>query len=663
MARNQRKPEAADPDELRGARRYDLLIGLFLLLATLAVYSQVRSYDFVNIDDREYITTNASVRAGLSSEGLVWALTTDYAGNWFPLTWLSHMLDCQLFGLDSGLHHLTNVLIHASSTLLLFILLKRMTGARWRSAFVAFLFALHPLHVESVAWVTERKDVLSAFFWFLTLWGYLRYVERPHLARYLAVLVSFCLGLMSKSMVVTLPFVLLLLDVWPLRRITLGVPATAAKPKQKSRADREIKPKIATILMEKVPFLALSALTAVITVVVQRRGGAIVSLDYIPWGTRLANGLTSYMTYIIKMLWPTGLAVFYPQPLELPDWQVLASGLALAGISILVLRSFRSSPYLAVGWFWYLGTLVPVIGVVQVGMQAHADRYTYLPSVGIFIMMAWGVADVCKPWPRAKTTLAGVFALASAACMILTWHQVQAWQDSMTLFKHALKVTADNHVAHNGLGIALQEQGRMEEAISHYQEAIKLRPRYPEARANLGDILLRLGRTEEAIQQLSETIRLNPGSLEAHINLGIAYNTMGKDEEAITQLLEAVRIQPNSANARYNLGRVYAKVGRLAEATAQFSLAAQLQPDNAEAHYNLGLTLAGQGNMDAAIAEFTKAIQIKPDYGAAHNNLGSALANLGKIDEAILHFREARRIMPDSEQARLNLEYALSLKK
>ncbi len=663
MARNQRKPASVAPDDVRRKRLSDFLICLFLLLSTLAVYGQVRGFDFVNIDDREYITANAVVRAGMSSAGLAWALTADYAGNWFPVTWLSHMLDYQLFGLDSGLHHLTNVFIHAFGSLLLFLVLKRMTGARWRSAFVAFVFALHPLHVESVAWVTERKDVLSAFFFFLTLWAYVRYVEQPRFPRYLAVVVSFCLGIMSKARVVTLPFVLLLLDIWPLRRFMMGTPATVTRPKQKSPAGFDRKPGFARILLEKAPLFALSAVTAVITIVVQRRGGAIVTLDYIPMGTRLANSLISYMTYIIKMLWPTGLAVFYPQPPTLSTWQVLASGLTLAGISLLVLRLFKISPYLTVGWLWYLGTLVPVIGLVQVGMQTHADRYAYLPSVGILIMIAWGVTDLARLRAQAKSALAGAVILATAGCAILTLHQVRFWQNSLTLFQHALEVTADNHVAHNGLGIALQEQGRLEEAISHYREAIRLRPHYPEARASLGAALLRLGRTDEAIRQLSETIRMSPMHLEAHIDLGIAYDTLDKEDEAIAPLLEAIKIEPNSANAHYNLGRVYTKAGRIVEAVTQFSLATRLQPDNSEAHYNLGVTLAAKGDMDAAVAEFIKAIQIRPDYGAAHNNLGSALASLGRIDEAILHFQEALRLMPDSEEARLNLEYALSLKK
>lgn len=660
MAKIHRKPEAADPLH---ERSHDVLICLALLLATLAVYSRVRSFDFVNYDDREYVSENSRVQAGLTSEGFVWAFTSVYDGNWIPLTWLSHMTDCQLFGLRSGPHHLINVLLHALSTLLLFVLLKQLTGSRWRSAFVAFLFALHPLHVESVAWVTERKDVLCAFFWFLTMWGYVRYVERPRLGRYLLVVVSFCLGLMSKSMIITLPFALLLLDVWPLRRLQVGRTAPPAKSKPGARSSAAPQPTVAGLLREKAPLFTLSAGMAVVTFVAQRRGGAVVPLQSIPLGTRLENALVSYIAYIAKTLWPTRLAAFYPHPVALPAWQVIAAGMAIAGMSVLALRSARRFPYVLVGWFWYLGTLVPVIGFVQVGMQARADRYTYIPSVGILLILAWGVADVFARWPRSKAVLAGLSAAVCATCLILTWHQIQYWKDSVSLFQHALDVTADNHVAHNGLGVALEEQGRIDEAVLHYQDAIRIRPAYPEAYANLGEAYLRLGRTEDAITQLTQANRLNPRSPEAHISLGIALNTLGKTDDAITELLEAVRISPDSANAHYNLGRFYAGMGRLPEATAQFYLAVRLQPDNAEAHYNLGNMLASQGNMSEAVVEFTAAIQLKPDYAGARNNLGSALANLGHIDEAIAQFSEAVRLNPDSAEAQRNLEYARSLKK
>jgi tetratricopeptide (TPR) repeat protein len=661
MAKTHQKREAGGPDiSRRTTDRRDFAIYVVLLLATLAVYSQVRTYDFVNLDDPDYVSANPHVRAGLNSEGLVWAFTTDRDGNWFPLTWLSHMASWQLFGPRAGLHHLVNVMLHALSTLLLFALLRRMTGCRWRSAFVAGLFALHPLHVESVAWVAERKDVLSGFFWFLTLWGYLRYIEQPKLGRYLLVLIPFCLGLMSKPMIITLPFVLLLLDVWPLRRIALpGSKATGA-PKQKARPTPDAKP-LRPVLLEKVPLFALSAGMSVVTYFVQQRGGAIPSLEWIPLGTRLGNALISYIAYIAQMFWPTRLAVFYPYPSELPVWKVVGAGLVLVGGSVLALRTVRRLPYLAVGWFWYLGTLVPVIGLVQVGMQSRADRYTYIPLIGIFLLLAWGVADVFQRWPKAKPALAAVPAAACLACLMITSNQIQNWKSSASLFGHALKVTADNYMGHYGMGIVLEGEGRFDEAITAYREAVRLFPGHARAHGCLGGVYLKQGRLDEAVRELTGAIRLDPKTSEDRISLGIALNRLGKEKDAVDQMLEAIRLEPDSAKAHYNLGRLYATTGQIDDAMVQFAIAVRLEPESAENHYNLGTVLATQGKMNEAVAEFAAAIQLRPGYGSAHNNLGSALANLGRIDEAIEEFKKALRLMPNSEEAQRNLEYALSL--
>ena len=366
---------------------------------------------------------------GITLEGLEWALTSQDAANWFPVTWISHMLDCQFFGLDSGWHHITNVLIHGLASLLLFAFLYRATGARWRSALVAFLFVVHPLHVESVAWVAERKDVLSAFFWFLTLWAYVRYTERPSSGRYLLVLLAFCFGLMAKPMIVTLPFVLLLLDFWPLRR--LSFPA---------RAEGGGKPRMAAILWEKAPLLVLSLAVSVITYLAQNRSGAVKALSAFPIGLRFENAMISYVVYIVQMFWPVRLAVIYPYPRHIPTWQATLAALALAGASMIVVRLRRGCPYLATGWFWYLGTLVPVIGIVQVGAQAHADRYTYIPMVGLSIMVAWGGAEVTRS-SRLRPLAGGLMSLACLACAALAWLQVQHWRNSETLFRHALDVT------------------------------------------------------------------------------------------------------------------------------------------------------------------------------------------------------------------------------
>ncbi len=640
----------------------DFAIYLLLVVSTLAAYSQVRSYEFVAYDDPEYVTANPIVRSGLTLHGLTWAFTTDRDGNWFPLTWLSHMADSQFFGQRSGLHHLTNVLLHTLSALLLFALLKRMTGSRWRSAVVAALFALHPLHVESVAWVAERKDVLCGLFWMLTLLGYAHYVERPRLGRYVLVVIPFCLGLMSKPMIITLPFVLLLLDVWPLRRLSFKKSAPAGRTKKKGQSSVEPKAKTAGILWEKAPLFALSACSAVVTYLVQQRGGAVVPANWIPLGARIANALVSYVAYIWQVFWPSRLVVFYPHPTSLPAWETLGAGLVLAGVSILVLRLLPRLPYLAVGWFWYLGTLVPVIGLVQVGMQSRADRYTYLPLVGIFLLVTWGVADVFQRWPTGKHALGTIAVAACCACLILTWHQVQNWKNSAALFTHAAVASTHNYIGYYGLGGVLRDQGRFAEAVTFYGEAARLFPSFAGAHSGLAGVYLKQGRINEAIKELTEAIRLSPATVEDRISMGIALNKLGKGADAAAELLEAIRLDPDSADAHYNLGIVYAGMGKTDDATAQFELAVRLEPDRPETYYNLGNALAVQGKMSEAIAEFTTAIQLRPNYGNAHNNLGSALANMGRIDEAVEHFSEAVRLMPESEEARRNLEYATSLR-
>ena len=582
----------------------DLGVCLILLLLTLAVYGQVRHYDFVNYDDPDNFSQNAHVRAGVSSQGLAWALTSGDSANWFPVTRLSYLIDYQLFGLDAGMLHLTNLLFHVLSTLLVFALFRRMTGARWRSALVAALFALHPLHVESVAWIAERKDVLSGFFWFLAMLGYTHYVRRPSPGRYLLVAAPFCLGLMAKPVVVTLPLALLLLDVWPLGRIRLGT-----KPK-------------AGVFWEKAPLLALSIGSSVATYLVQSSAGAVGTLDSIPLARRFSNALVSYLVYIVKMFWPTRLAAFYPYAQELPAWQVGAAALTLLAITFVALRWLRRRPWFAVGWFWYLGTLVPVIGLVQVGAASHADRYTYLPAVGISIMLAWGAAELAQRWPRAKPAIAGLAAASCAACFCLTWFQVQYWENSITLFRHAIQVTSGNYVAYNNLGSALRSEGRIDEAIADFGRAVEIRGRFTDALINLGDAYQAQGRFEEGARYSSAALEINPASVEAHVNLGTALGALG----------------------------------RAGEAEAQFRQAVQLRPDDAKAHNDLGLALASQGKVSQALQEFTAAVRLDPEYANAQFNLGAALANSGRLQEAVAHFSEALRIQPDFRRARESLE-------
>jgi tetratricopeptide (TPR) repeat protein len=610
--------------------RHGAYFYLFLLLATLAAYAQVFQHDFVNYDDPDYVTENVHVRAGLTWEGLRWAFTSGDDANWLPLTRISHLLDAQFFGLHSGFHHLTNVLLHALGTLLLFAFLRRATGALWRSALVAFLFALHPLHVESVAWISERKDVLSAFFWFATLWLYVRYVEKATLGRYLLVLAAFALGAMSKPMIVTLPFVLLLLDVWPLRR----TPPTR--------------------LLEKVPLFAISAASSLVTYFVQQRGGAVIPLDSLPFTTRVSNALVSYVAYLWQTLWPVGLAVFYPLA-DIPAWQVVAAAVALLGISFLVVRRLRTYPYLAVGWFWYLGTLVPVIGLVQVGTQSRADRYTYIPLVGIFIVIAWAAADLSR-----RSALISACALACAACFALTLVQIGHWKNSQALFEHAIRVTSNNYVAYNGLGLALRHQDRLDDAGANYEQAIRIKSQFPDAHTNLADVLLLQGHPEEAIPHLMMALRIKPDSAEAHVNLGAALNKLGRHAESIAQYREALRLQPGDAVAHSGLGGSLADAGQTSEALQEMFEAVRLKPDYADGHNRLGILLGTLGRTDDAIVHFMEAVRLQPNDSEAHYNLGTAFGALGRLNEAMEQFNIALRLNPAYANAHLNLGKALA---
>ena len=643
----------------------DFCICVLLLLAILAVYGQVRSHDFVNYDDPRYVTQNPQVRGGLTWHGLVWAFTSAHDSNWIPLTWLSHMLDCQLFGLESGAHHFTNVALHMLSALLLFGLLRRMTGARWRSAFVALAFALHPLHVESVAWVAERKDVLSAAFFFLALWAYLDYTARPSRGRYLLVALIFCCGLMAKPMVVTLPFIALLLDFWPLRR-------KAA----------------AGLILEKLSLFALVAGASVLTYLVQEHAGAVSSIDQVPLVARLQNALVSYVAYLGNFVWPARLAVFYPYLIP-PVWEGMTAGFALAAVTVLVLRVRGRYPYAAVGWLWYLGTLVPVIGLVQAGSQSRADRYTYIPMVGISIVLAWGAAEAVGRWRWGRRALAAAMVAVCSAWAVVAWFNVEHWRNSISLFRHAIDVTTDNYVAYNNLAVALRQAGELDEAVSSFESVLRIRPQDAQARDNLGEALMAVGRVDEAVPHLEEAIRLQPGfakaridlasalirsgraaqaeaqyraalqlrpaSVEAHYGLGGVLAQQGRLQEALPhlrealpQLVEAVGSNPGDPDLRYNLGTLLGIMGRADEAIVQFAEAVRLQPGNPEAHFNLGTALAARNRLEEARDEFAAAVRLRPDYVNAHINLGRILAALGHADEAAREFSEAERLKPAS---------------
>jgi tetratricopeptide (TPR) repeat protein len=476
-----------------------LLICIALTVAMLVVYSQVRTHDFVNFDDDKYVTENPHVRAGLTWKGITWAFTATRESTWhpFPLAWMSHMLDCQLFGLNPGRHHMTSVFLHAANTLLLFLLLKRMTAHVWRSAFVAALFALHPLHVESVAWLAERKDVLSTFFWMLTIWSYVRYVERPAVHTYLPVPLFFSLGLMAKPMIVTLPFVLLLLDYWPLRRF------------QSFRSKRSSENSFSLgLVWEKIPLFALAAASSVLTVMATVRFGyAARAFQTYPFKVRLANAIVSYTAYMGKLLWPFRLAPGYPHPGLQPFWKVAGASVLLVSVFILALKLIRQRPYFAVGWLWYLGTLVPVIGLVPVGSHTMADRYTYVPLVGIFIMVAWGIpalVEKLRRWQLGIRTGAAAVLLALAGT---SWAQLGYWADSVTLFKHVLDVTGDrNFLAHNNLLVAYLKNGDLHRALPHAHSALHLQPDNYIVYYNIACIYSLQNKTEESVDWLKRAI-------------------------------------------------------------------------------------------------------------------------------------------------------------
>ena len=636
-------------------RRWKIIACLFLVVATLATYGDLRNHQFINYDDQLYVTDNSPVQAGLTLKGLSWAFTTMHGGNWHPLTWLSFMVDSQLFGLHPGAFLLTNLLFHIANALLLFLWLLYLTRTWGCSFLVAALFALHPLHVESVAWVAERKDVLSTFFWLLTMWAYVWYAERPGSGRYLLILVCFSLGLMAKPMLVTLPFVLLLLDYWPLGRLPLKGPGpAAASPKPGPGVT------LKRLVWEKSPLLVISALSSVVTFYAQKEGRTISSLQAVPIPHRLANAMVAYVSYLGKMFWPAPLAVLYPLPSNLPMWQGPAAGLALAVLTLWALRQARRHPYLPVGWLWYLGTLLPVIGLVQVGEQAMADRYTYVPFIGLFIMVAYGMADLGARWRVPRLLLPVGAGVVLSALMACTWMQVSYWRDSISLYEHTLKVTRRNPTIHYNLGVALAAQGKRDQAVSHYAEALRLKPDYPEAHNNLGLALAAQGKMDQAVAHYAEALRLKPDYAEAHSNLGVALAAQGKLDQAVAHYAEALRLKPDLAEAHNNLGLALAQQGKMDQAVAHYAEALRLKPDDAEAHNNLGLALAAQGKLDQAVAHYAEALRLKPDYAEAHNNLGVALAQQGKIDGAITRFQKAIQIKPDFSVAYSNLGLAFA---
>ncbi len=595
---------------------------LLLAFAVLAIYWQTGNHAFVNLDDDAYIYGNPNVRKGLTPEGVAWAFTTTHAANWHPLTWISHMADVDLFGLVPGWHHRMNVLFHILNSVLLFLVLEGMTGACWRSGLVAALFAVHPLHVESVAWAAERKDVLSTFFWILATGAYVRYVAKPRVSRYMLVVLALALGLMAKPMVVTLPFTFLLLDYWPLGRMAPEDPARAGLPGSFSAAS------LPRLVREKIPLFALSAVSCVITFLAGK--GAIRDSRHILHGGDIANIVVSYVAYLAKTVWPSSLSVFYPHPSALreaiPSWEVAGAAVLLVGTSLLVLRFRGRCPFLPMGWAWYLGTLVPVIGFIPVGSQAMADRYTYVPLIGIFVAVAWGLSEAWSGW-RVRRQVAGIAAGAVlSALAAAAWVQAGYWKDSVALFTHALQVTKGNWFAWNNLGYAYDDLGRHDRAAEAYGEALRIMPNDHSAWNDLGASYARLGRGAESLAAFREALRLKPDTAEIWFNLGTAYGSLGRYPEAVDAYRGALRLRPDYAAARRELGLAYSELGLHAEAIASLEEALRVAPGDVDALADMGVACYRAGRREPLAEIYRKIRGIDP------SRAGSFAVRVGLIE-------------------------------
>jgi len=636
---------------------------IFLAVITLVVYGQTLRSGFVNYDDDNYVYENPTVAAGLTLKGIASAFSHGEVDNWVPLTTISHMLDCQMYGLNAGGHHLTNVLLHTASVILLFLVLRQMTGALWRSAFVAAVFAVHPLHVESVAWVSERKDVLSGLFFMLTLWAYVAYVRQPaSFARYLMVLFLFGLGLMSKPMLVTLPFVLLLLDYWPLKRFSNTEPVHWLKSFSIP----------AQLVLEKVPLLMLSIASCISTVLVQRRVSAMQSLNNLHLSTRVGNALLSYVTYIGQLFYPAKLAVLYPYPSgSLPFWKIIGACVVLVVISLGAFLWRRKRPYLLVGWLWYLGMLVPVIGLVQVGSQALADRYTYLPQIGLCLMLVWLAADVSTGWRNRRLLLNSVASIIIITLIFSARVQASYWKNSETLWIHTLSVTSNNSFANNNLGIVLIQNGQVDGAIIHFQEGLAINPNDADTHDNLGYALAQKGLVDEAIVEYQKALVNDPNNAKACYNFGNALAQKGQVDEAIVEYQKALSINSNNADFYSNLGNALVQKGQLDEAINDYQRALAVQPGFAAAQEDLALiawVLAT--SPDASFRNGRKALELAQQTDrlaggsdpTAAASLAAADAEVGKFAEAITNVQRAMRLASSQNKTALIAGFQAQLK-
>jgi tetratricopeptide (TPR) repeat protein len=647
--------------------RQKLIVYLVLTVVTFAVFWQVNQYDFV-FEDFAYVTKNSHIQSGITLDGFLWAFSTKYADLWHPLVWLSFMFDYQLNGLSAGGYHLTNVILHIMSALLLFWLFNRMTGAIWRSAFVAALFALHPLHVESVAWITERKDVLSAFFWMLTLCLYVYYTEKPVIRRYLPVILCFACALMSKPMVITLPIVMILLDYWPLDRLqsqkivtnmpeVMSISTNTGKKKNKFKKEalkKNISPprvqklsetKIAGIiplwqLREKIPFFILSV---VLYIIAFHTPNNLRMMDYsdlkqIPLISRIANAPVAFVTYLGKTFWPHDMAIFYPFSDKIPLWQVLGASLLIIVISVAVIVMMKRLPYLFTGWMWYTITIAPVIGIIQVSITAPyamADRYHYLPSIGLAVMMAWGIPTLIKSEEIRKKILfpAGIIFLAIIS--FLSWNQCGYWKNNIILFSHTLKVTDYNWFAYNNRGVSYRDLGNFRQAIEDCGKAIEIKPDYADAYNNRGNAYRGLGINKQAIKDYDRAIEIRPDYADAYNNRGNAYNSLGNYRQAIEDYDRAIKIKPGNAEAYINSGVAYNGLGNYNQAIKDLNRGIEIQTGYAVAYFNRGIAYNGLGNYGQAIEDYGRAIEINPRLAEAYLNRGVTYFRLGNNNLAV----------------------------
>ncbi|MCC6696661.1 MAG: tetratricopeptide repeat protein [Candidatus Hydrogenedentes bacterium] len=656
------------------------VVAAALVLGILAVYHQVRAFDFLNYDDNVYITENPYVMNGVTRDGVIAAFTQPINAGWTPVSTLTQMIDVDLFGLDPGPPHVINVIFHCSNTVLLFMLLHAMTGVFWPSAFAAALFALHPLHVEPVAWLSSRKDVLSMHFFLLTLKFYMQYAERGTWKPYLLSFFHFLPALLCKPMVVTLPVLLLLLDAWPLRRL-------AASPvfSEKRRIFRGL-------FREKIPFLLASLAACIITVYVQSRGGAVRTLTEVGFLERLGNAMISYVMYVWVTVWPAGLAPYYPYPAAISLWAVLAAVAGLIAVTAFAVSRWHKSPYLFTGWFWWLVTLLPVIGIVQIGSFARADRFTYLPHIGLFIMVAWGIDELTRKLPARRVILSSGAVAVLTPLLTVSYVQAGYWKDTITLFEHTLRVTPDNAVAHNNLGVALMKRARAAQdgeadyasAESHLREAVRIVPAYADAHNNLGIALMLQGKdgsleafqktlelapdspdalinvanarlaggsVDEAILLYQRAASLSPANVEAHYNLGVALSQKGDVQSAVSEYKTAAKLKPGDATLHVGLANALLLLNQLAEAQAEATEAVRLDPKSASAQYYLGIACHLLGQAGPAEKALQAALDLDPNYVDAHQNLAAILANQGRVEEAIHHFSEAMRLDPANAAA------------